>query len=162
MLKKCYCGVQIPYSDCCGKFISGKEIPETPEQLMRSRYSAYAQANTDYIRDTMLGKALDGFDEISAKQWAQSLIWLSLNVISTHSESKERGLVEFSALFMQKTNKLQEIHELSEFILVDKKWFYVDGKNLPATNKLANRIIPLNNLCPCGSGRKFKSCHYVN
>lgn len=162
MLKKCFCGLPLSYEDCCGMFIESKNTPPSPEQLMRSRYSAYSQAKTDYIKDTMLGKALDGFDEYSAKQWAQSLIWLGLTVVSAFSESNEHGFVEFSAIFMYKNNKLQEIHELSEFKLIDEKWFYVDGKQLPPTNKFVNRVIPLNGLCPCGSGGKFKSCHNLH
>ncbi len=157
----CYCGSNEEYDLCCHPFVGGKKLPVTPEQLMRSRYSAYAQGIIDYIIDTMSGKALSGFVKSSAKQWADSVIWLGLKVINSYNETKEHGFVEFSAKFMQKNNKLQEIHELSEFICVENKWFYIDGKHLPATDKLVNRKIPLNNLCPCGSGRKFKSCHHL-
>lgn len=159
MKQKCYCGLQEEYLDCCGRFINFTVFPETPEQLMRSRYSAYAQGLIDYIAATMSHKALNGFDKDSSKKWADNVIWLGLKVINTFDESREHGFVEFSAKFAQKNHKLQEIHELSEFIKIDGKWFYIDGKHLPATDKLVNRIIPLNSLCPCGSGKKFKSCH---
>lgn len=159
MLKKCYCGLRVEYNACCGKFIDGSSIPETPEQLMRSRYSAYVQGNVDYIANTMSGKALEGFEKISSKQWADSVTWLRLDVIESFNESNEHGFVEFSAKFIQKNNKLSEIHELSEFIYVNNKWYYIDGKHMAPINKFANRIIPNNALCPCGSGKKFKSCH---
>lgn len=159
MIKNCYCGSGIEYFSCCGKFISGDCAPNTPEQLMRSRYSAYAQGIIDYIAATMSGTALDGFDNVSSKKWADSVIWLGLNVINAYNQSDDHGFVEFSAKFLQKNNKLQEIHELSEFIIQDGKWMYIDGKHLPTTAEYANKIVPRNQSCPCGSGRKFKSCH---
>ncbi len=106
MIKKCYCGLQAEYIDCCGRFINGTEIPEIPELLMRSRYSAYAQGLVDYIALTMSGKALDGFDKISSKQWAESVTWLGLKVINTYNESTQHGFVEFSAKFMQKKQQI--------------------------------------------------------
>jgi SEC-C motif-containing protein len=160
VIKKCYCGLYSAYEDCCGKFIDGLDKPKTPEQLMRSRYSAYVQGKVDYIADTMLGNALQGFEKNSSKQWADGVIWLKLDVIKSFNESNERGFVEFSAKFMRKNNKLLEIHEVSEFNYIGNKWYYTDGKNLAPINKFANRIIPNNCLCPCGSGKKFKSCHF--
>lgn len=157
----CYCGSNIAYADCCKPFIEMLSKPETPEQLMRSRYSAYAQGLTDYIARTMSGKALQGFDRIGAKNWAQSVIWLGLTVIKAYNQNSTQGFVEFSAKFMSKNHILQEIHELSEFELRNDRWFYIDGQHLNPLSKLANRKIPLNQPCPCGSGRKFKSCHFV-
>ena len=58
----CPCGSKKNYADCCQPFIELKKIPETPEQLMRSRYTAYTQANMDYIVRTMRGKAAADFD----------------------------------------------------------------------------------------------------
>jgi uncharacterized protein YchJ len=49
IIKPCPCGGE-SYDVCCGRFISGNNIPETPEQLMRSRYSAYVLGEEDYLR----------------------------------------------------------------------------------------------------------------
>ena len=46
---QCSCGLAIPFKDCCGKFIYGSALPTTPEELMRSRYSAYVMKNAKYI-----------------------------------------------------------------------------------------------------------------
>lgn len=53
----CPCKSGKRYADCCEPFITRINLPETPEQLMRSRYTAYSQANIDYIMGTMKGEA---------------------------------------------------------------------------------------------------------
>ncbi len=67
----CPCKSEKEYAQCCEPFIIGNQLPNTPEQLMCSRYTAYTQANIDYIVATMKGAALKDFDKASAKQWAK-------------------------------------------------------------------------------------------
>lgn len=118
---ECPCGTGNTYSLCCGQFISGKINPETPEQLMRSRYSAYHQQQFSYIRSTMLPPALNHFDIEDLRQSAQSLKWTKLEVIQAHD-----NIVEFKAHY--RIGQAQHvIHEVSEFKRVDGKWYYVDG-----------------------------------
>lgn len=40
-LENCPCQSGHHYADCCGKFHLKQAFPETAEQLMRSRYTAY-------------------------------------------------------------------------------------------------------------------------
>ncbi|EDK14660.1 hypothetical protein CGSHiR3021_09145 [Haemophilus influenzae 22.4-21] len=40
-LENCPCQSGHHYADCCGKFHLRQAFPETAEQLMRSRYTAY-------------------------------------------------------------------------------------------------------------------------
>lgn len=115
------CSGQV-YEICCGIFIRGLKLPETPEQLMRSRYTAYTQANIDYIARTMRDKAAIGFNSIEAKQRALTVKWLGLEVIQAQG-----NFVEFVARFSNQGVQ-QQIHELSEFKKVGPQWFYVDGK----------------------------------
>src|SRR5688572_26847014 len=100
----CPCGLMKPYLECCAPFIEGKAIAETPEALMRSRYTAYTKANIDYIKQTMRGAALEDFDEDEAREWATTVSWLGLHVL--HSKThKERGSVEFIATIVIKAKK---------------------------------------------------------
>jgi len=154
----CPCGSQKNYEDCCGLFIEKKHKPQTPEQLMRSRYTAYSMANTEYIKNTMKGKPLINFNESEAKQWAQTVIWTGLKVIQSYDETPEKGFVEFSAHFME-GNQLNIIHELSEFHRENNLWFYADGVNKDSSAKSNRQKITRNSSCPCGSGKKFKNCH---
>lgn len=154
----CPCGSQSTYNQCCGVYIDTNEYPQTPEQLMRSRYSAYSLANIDYISKTMKGKPLANFNTAEAKDWAQSITWLSLKVIQSYLEYPEKGFVEFYATFIDR-NTLKVIHELSEFHKEHDTWFYVDGVNKELPNKKHSHKIARNSPCPCGNGKKFKNCH---
>jgi len=124
----CPCGSRKQYLDCCGRYIERQEIPETPEQLMRSRYVAYTRANIDYIIKTMTGEALHTFDVASAKQWAKRSIWLGLTVVDAPKPCDAIGYVEFIARFHYQ-GKTQSIHERSEFHFEKGHWFYVTGNS---------------------------------
>jgi SEC-C motif domain protein len=156
----CPCGSHKAYRLCCGPFISGAQIPATPEALMRSRYAAFTQANMEYIANTMQGAVKKQFNVESSKQWAQHVTWLGLDIINATpvTEQDEKGFVEFIARYRFQ-NKTENIHERSEFHKQDGRWFYVNGE---AGNKTAQQRnsekIGRNDLCPCGSGKKFKKC----
>lgn len=157
IMTTCPCGLH-DYSGCCALYHSGERIPPTPEVLMRSRYSAYALANIDYIKKTMQGKALSGFDQSNAQVWAESVKWLGLKVINTRSESPDCGFVEFIVRFME-NGKQHSMHEISEFHRIDKRWYYVDGTH-PGNQKRSLSVkLKRNGLCPCGSNKTFKNCH---
>ena len=49
MSRPCPCTSKKPYDRCCGPFHGGTAAPETAEQLMRSRFSAYALGKVDYL-----------------------------------------------------------------------------------------------------------------
>ena len=82
MSKVCPCGNNLNYADCCERFINGTSIPATPEELMRSRYTAYTLANVDYIKDTVREPASMGFNAADAKQWAGAAQWQGLTCSS--------------------------------------------------------------------------------
>lgn len=52
----CLCYSDASYALCCEPYHNG-ELPETPEQLMRSRYSAYSLSLIDYIVETTHSKS---------------------------------------------------------------------------------------------------------
>ncbi len=152
----CPCGLAVPYLECCGLYLDRAAKPETPEALMRSRFTAYTMARIDYIKQTMRARAAYGYDEKSALHWAKSVHWLDLTVVRSYLEDNKTGFVEFIARFLDK-NAIKTIHELSEFNTLEGSWYYVDGKTIE------DAPIPIarNALCPCGSKRKFKNCHVV-
>lgn len=123
---QCTCGKAQSYDNCCGQYISGKSIPITPEGLMRSRYTAYTQADTDYIVNTMYGNALKDYDKEESKLWAQSITWQRLEVVATSIENANKGFVEYKAYFIDNDEVFIQ-HEKSEFHKIDGRWFYVDG-----------------------------------
>ncbi|RUR13713.1 YchJ family protein [Legionella septentrionalis] len=157
-MQLCPCGSNKIYSVCCGLYLDGKFIPETPEQLMRSRYTAYSLANIDYIKKTMCGKALVGFNPLAAEHWAKKILWIGLQVMNTPQETPEKGYVEFIATFLEE-DKLDSIHEISEFHRLEGRWFYVDGMAPNVSSAPSKQKIMRNHSCPCGSQKKFKNCH---
>lgn len=152
----CPCGSQKNYLSCCKPFLTGQQIPETPQALMRSRYTAYTMANIAYIKDTMRGSALLGFREAEAKRWATNVRWIKLLVLASSMEHASTGYVEFEAYFVD-GYRLKALHEKSKFLWEEGRWYYVGGTHLPPT--IAEQKISRTMTCPCGSLRKFKNCH---
>lgn len=151
--RDCLCSSGKTYGTCCKLFHQGLKLPQTAEELMRSRYSAYALNNLTYIKNTMQGKAAQGFsDQESDKQQSHRLLGLEVMRHFADKKNSSHAFVEFRALH-QYQGKCTVIQELSEFFKIDGKWFYVDGKMEKSSR---------NDSCPCRSGKKFKKCHGIN
>lgn len=122
----CPCCSGKTYAKCCEPYINGNKTPDTPEKLMRSRYTAYSKANIDYIQQSMCGQASVGFNAKEARIWARKANWLGLEVIKAPTPVLGKGFVEFIAKYYL-DNKTHSIHELSEFHYMDDRWYYVNG-----------------------------------
>ncbi len=53
----CLCQSGLSYGQCCGRFLKAADkndtsVPQTAEQLMRSRYTAYVLGNSLYLLNT--------------------------------------------------------------------------------------------------------------
>jgi SEC-C motif-containing protein len=129
--KSCPCGTGKLYPDCCGAFIAGKKTPATAEELMRSRYSAFCKGNISYIAATMKSPAMDNFDLKSTQERARKTLWTRLEVLHAANDDT-KGTVEFRAYY---TNAGQHfvMHEISDFIREDRKWYYINGKHQEET-----------------------------
>ena len=60
---------------------------------------------------------------------AANVKWLKLKIINTHNISPTQGYVEFIASFIE-NGQHRQIHEISEFQLINEQWLYVDGRNI--------------------------------
>lgn len=125
----CPCGSKKIYELCCNIYISGKNPAPTAEALMRSRYTAYSQANIAYIQATMRDAAAEGYNPIEAALWAKSVCWKDLQVLAAfpHAQDPHCAYVSFIARYTLQ-NVMQEMAEVSEFKRYDGKWFYVGMK----------------------------------
>jgi SEC-C motif-containing protein len=107
-------------------FISGAALPKTPEQLMRSRYSAYALGgHGDYLLKTWFPATARGLTVAQLEQ--QGGEWLGLEVLSK-SQCGDEGMVEFNAWFRNADGERELLHEKSAFARVGGRWFYVGGE----------------------------------
>ena len=113
----CPCGSGEAYAQCCGQFLSGI-LPDTAEQLMRSRYTAFTLNAKDYLLETWHNstrpETLDLSDQGRIK-------WTGLKVIS-HQSKADSAEVEFIARF-KVNGKAEKIHEHSRFIRENGRWF---------------------------------------
>jgi SEC-C motif-containing protein len=152
----CPCCSTKDYAECCATYLERGQAAHTPEALMRSRYTAYTQGNIDYLARTMKSPAADKFDIESTREWAANITWLKLEVMGAASDG-DKGFVEFAAYFSQ-NNKKYLMHELSQFHLENGLWYYVDGVDPRQRPNETARHVGRNQICACGSGKKFKKC----
>jgi SEC-C motif-containing protein len=116
----CPCGGAV-YEQCCGRFHLGA-LPETAEQLMRSRYSAYALGLMDYVHQSWHASTRPALVELTHDAATK---WLGLD-IKQHQSEGDAATVEFVARY-KTGGRAQRLHEASRFVREDGRWFYVDG-----------------------------------
>ncbi|MEE0875740.1 MAG: YchJ family metal-binding protein, partial [Fibrobacteraceae bacterium] len=49
----CPCGSGKSYAECCEGIIKGARLAASPEELMRSRYTAYAKHEIRWLKDSL-------------------------------------------------------------------------------------------------------------
>jgi SEC-C motif domain protein len=122
-MKNCYCGSHKPFENCCKLFIEGFEFPKNPEDLMRSRYSAYAIQNANYLIATTHISQRKNYYKEDILEWAKENTWIKLEVLNANT-----AIVEFKAYYLDKALKAQVHHEKSTFKQEEGIWYYVDGE----------------------------------
>ncbi|SFN55972.1 SEC-C motif-containing protein [Algoriella xinjiangensis] len=119
----CPCCSGKPYENCCEPFHLAKENPENPEQLMRSRYTAFAKVLTDYLVETTHFSTQKLHDAKDIENWAKSNKWLKLEIVFAKDDK-----VRFRAFYQDQKGDIYEHDELSTFKKENGKWFYLDGE----------------------------------
>ncbi len=122
-MQKCYCGSQQEFSNCCEPYLIKKAKPLFPEQLMRSRYTAYVVHNATYLLETTHPSERGNYTLQEILNWATENSWLKLEIINTTATT-----VEFKAYFLDKKGLGQVHHEVSTFSRVGDDWYYVYGQ----------------------------------
>lgn len=115
------------YRACCARYIEQGNTPLLPEQLMRSRYSAYVLQNRDYLLRTWHPDTRPKDIEFEA-----GIKWLGLEVrkhIITNTITQDSALVEFVARY-RVGGKGQRLQEKSYFVKLNGSWFYSHGDML--------------------------------
>ena len=127
----CPCCSALAYTNCCEPIISGKKDATTALELMRSRYTAFTQANVDYLLRSHAIKTRPVKDRKNIERWAKSVMWMGLSILQTEAgeDTDETGYVEFKATFLENGQPAQ-IHEKSFFQRENGKWVYVSGVHL--------------------------------
>lgn len=153
----CPCCSKKQFNECCEPIINGKAVAQTPEQLMRSRYTAYAKGYISYIIESTHPESRKTIDVESITQWSAQSEWIGLEIIKTQ-DKPEQHIVEFIAKYNQNGRDIQH-HEIAYFKKQKNSWFYYKG-HTPGIKTVRNQEPKTgrNDSCPCGSGKKFKKC----
>ena len=124
---QCPCGSAKALADCCGPFHDGSALPQTAEQLMRSRYSAFALEKIEYLKETLWPKYQAGFDPFATAKWAADNHWAGLKIIETDkgTAGDRDGTVLFEARYLS-GGALHTHMELSRFRKAKGRWYYVE------------------------------------
>lgn len=126
----CPCHSGAPYAACCLPFHKGAAHAATPEQLMRSRYAAYATGRADYIIETTDPEG--PHHQADRAAWREGVEafcaetdFVALTIEHTSMEPENaRGEVRFLALLRQGGEPV-EMREHSVFRQTeDGRWLY--------------------------------------
>ena len=119
----CHCCSGKPYENCCQPYHTKEKFPPTAEALMRSRFSAFAIPNGEYLWETTSPGKRKFHNKKSLQEWGEINDWTKLEIVNTPSMNK----VEFKAFYMDEDGNPQVHHELSTFKTIQNRWYYVSG-----------------------------------
>ncbi len=120
---RCPCGSGLPYDECCGPLHAGVTAAPTAERLMRSRFSAFAMGDTEYLlrtwHPTTRPETVETDDSV---RWYR----LDIDERSAGGPFDTEGFVTFTAWYRSPDGP-GALHERSRFRREDGAWLYLDG-----------------------------------
>lgn len=124
----CPCQSGETFEACCGRFLSRKAQPETAEELMRSRYSAFVRRDVTYLKETLWPKLQKSLDVAGLAEWAETKQWVGLEILRTEGGGADdtRGMVLFIARSLE-NGLITEHREFSAFRKKKDRWYYVSA-----------------------------------
>ena len=103
-IQNCFCGSEKLFGDCCGRLIDKSLSAESPEQIMRSRYSAYVLKNVKYLLQSWHKSTRP--DSLDLKN--DSTHWKKLKIIDAAENT-----VHFVAFFTQDVVNKEHVFALT-------------------------------------------------
>jgi SEC-C motif-containing protein len=116
----CPCGLGDDFEACCGRFHAGAPAP-TAEALMRSRYSAFAVGDAEYLRRTWHPSGRPERLDLDP-----DVHWQRLAVLATEGGGifDPTGTVTFRAVYVRDGQR-GVLAETSRFVREDGRWVYL-------------------------------------
>ena len=124
-LQLCPCQSGKSFEHCCQPSLEHTSDATTAEALMRSRYTAFALSDEDYLRYSWHPDTCPATIHLN-----KEVTWIGLKIIRTAAGNIDdnNGEVEFIA--RSKSNgKASRLHENSRFRRFQHRWVYIDGKD---------------------------------
>ena len=118
---RCPCLSGETFGACCGRFLLGGADAPTAEQLMRSRFSAFAVGDAEYLLATWHPSTRPAEMELDP-----SLSWYRLDVVRRERGGPldRDGIVEFIAHYRHGSER-GRLQEVSRFVRDGGRWMYV-------------------------------------
>lgn len=119
----CYCHSGVSFEVCCYPVLSGNYPAKTAVELMRSRYTAFYLHNLNHLLQTWHPSTRPENIEFESLQQ-----WLGLKIVTTHdgNQGDSQGQVEFIARY-KIHGQAYRLHENSDFVWQDDRWYYTQG-----------------------------------
>lgn len=130
----CPCGSGRKFKKCCGPALEGTVWPDTPEALMRSRYTAYAVGNAAHLFRTAHPEheSVKGLNPArftrETLEYCRRMEFTGLIVHEAQPED-DAGVarVRFTARY-RAGGKEDSFTELSDFVRHEGRWVYRSGQ----------------------------------
>lgn len=120
----CPCGSGRPYDECCGTLHRGERVAATAEELMRSRYSAFARGDEGYlIRTWHPSTRPESLSLDPGHRWTG----LTLTATTGGGPGEDTGTVTYGASSIGVDGAAHEMREHARFERRGGRWTYVDG-----------------------------------
>ncbi|ANJ27292.1 YchJ family protein [Agromyces aureus] len=120
---RCPCTSGLAFGECCGRRIVGGEPAPTAAQLMRSRFTAFAIGDVEYLLATWHPSTRP-----PALDLDRDLRWTRLDILRTEQGGPldRDGVVEFAAHYRHAGERGVQ-QEVSTFVREQGRWYYVDA-----------------------------------
>jgi SEC-C motif-containing protein len=124
--ESCPCGSGESYADCCGRYHRRDTAAATAEALMRSRFSAFAVGDPDYLLRTWHTSTRPVDVRLDPQQR-----WTRLQIVATDGGGflDVEGTVEFRAHY-RLHGRPGQLDERSRFVREAGRWVYLSGVHL--------------------------------
>ncbi len=121
MTTRCPCLSGLPYAECCEPLHRGEVDAPTAEQLMRSRFSAFAVGDAEYLLATWHPSTRPAALELDSE-----LRWYRLDIFDRMAGGPldARGEVEFEASWRSPDARGSQ-RERSSFVRECGRWYYI-------------------------------------
>ena len=121
MADRCPCLSGESLENCCGRYLNAGQNAPTAERLMRSRFTAFAVGDTDYLLRTWHPSTRPSSLELDS-----GISWTRLDLLDRRRGGllDVDGEVEFEAHFRHGSQRGSQ-HERSTFVRENGEWFYL-------------------------------------
>lgn len=116
----CPCGARL-FGDCCGPVLDGHPAGGA-EQLMRSRFTAFALGDTQHLTDSWFPRTRPDRVDVDA-----AIRWERLDIVEVDEGEREASVLFHAQWCDVASGERGVMVERSRFVHRVGRWFYVDA-----------------------------------